>query len=102
MALISPSFKKIYKPINNNLQTSSNTSRANQDNSPRINRGTRYDNQRAINVAGLGKMECQKPKRVKDAAYHKEKMLLCKQEEDDESEEQGIGSTLYVHGTTLR
>nr|GEV98660.1 hypothetical protein [Tanacetum cinerariifolium] len=26
--------------------------------------------------------ECQKPKRVKDAAYHKEKMLLCKQEED--------------------
>ncbi|GJT27260.1 integrase, catalytic region, zinc finger, CCHC-type containing protein [Tanacetum coccineum] len=48
--------------------------------------------------------ECQKPKRVKDAAYHKEKMLLCKQEEvgvqlnaeqadwkddtDDESEDQ--------------
>ncbi|GJU56748.1 retrovirus-related pol polyprotein from transposon TNT 1-94 [Tanacetum coccineum] len=27
---------KIYKPTNNNLQTSSNTSRANQDNSPRI------------------------------------------------------------------
>nr|GEX75288.1 Gag-Pol polyprotein [Tanacetum cinerariifolium] len=25
--------------------------------------------------------ECQKPKRVNDAAYHKEKMLLCKQEE---------------------
>nr|GFC70708.1 hypothetical protein [Tanacetum cinerariifolium] len=25
--------------------------------------------------------ECQKPKRAKDAAYHKEKMLLCKQEE---------------------
>nr|GEW97447.1 Gag-Pol polyprotein [Tanacetum cinerariifolium] len=25
--------------------------------------------------------KCQKPKRVKDAAYHKEKMLLCKQEE---------------------
>ncbi|GJW91883.1 retrovirus-related pol polyprotein from transposon TNT 1-94 [Tanacetum coccineum] len=63
-------------------------------------------NQRAVNVAGgLGKnvglgicqksgiqcynykeyghvsKECQKPKRVKDAAYHKEKMLLCKQEE---------------------
>ncbi|GJY01409.1 hypothetical protein Tco_0359561 [Tanacetum coccineum] len=85
------SFKKIYKPTNNNLRTSSNTSRANQDNSPRINRGTG---------------ECQKPKRVKDAAYHKEKMLLCKQEEagvqlnaeqadwkddtDDESEEQEL------------
>nr|GFC12997.1 hypothetical protein [Tanacetum cinerariifolium] len=29
MALISLSFKKIYKPTNNNLRTSSNTSRAN-------------------------------------------------------------------------
>nr|GEZ10224.1 hypothetical protein [Tanacetum cinerariifolium] len=67
MALISLSFKKIYKPTNNNLRTSSNTSRANQDNSPRINR----------DIA----RECQKPKRAKDAAYHKEKMLLCKQEE---------------------
>nr|GFB90667.1 hypothetical protein [Tanacetum cinerariifolium] len=36
MALISLSFKKIYKPTNNNLRTSSNTNRANQDNSPRI------------------------------------------------------------------
>ncbi|GJU95329.1 retrovirus-related pol polyprotein from transposon TNT 1-94 [Tanacetum coccineum] len=52
MALISLSFKKIYKPTNNNLRTSSNTSRANQDNSPRINKGTGYDNQRAVNVAG--------------------------------------------------
>nr|GFC56585.1 Gag-Pol polyprotein [Tanacetum cinerariifolium] len=25
--------------------------------------------------------ECQKPKQAKDAAYHREKMLLCKQEE---------------------
>nr|GFA75309.1 hypothetical protein [Tanacetum cinerariifolium] len=25
--------------------------------------------------------ECQKPKRAKDAVYHREKMLLCKQEE---------------------
>nr|GEX84614.1 hypothetical protein [Tanacetum cinerariifolium] len=61
MALISLSFKKIYKPTNNNLQTLSNTSRANQDNSLRINRSTG---------------ECQKPKRVKDEAYHREKMLL--------------------------
>ncbi|GKA56386.1 hypothetical protein Tco_0755458 [Tanacetum coccineum] len=52
MALISLSFKKIYKPTNNNHRTSSNTSRANQDNSPRINRGTGYDNQRAVNVVG--------------------------------------------------
>ncbi|GJW28512.1 integrase, catalytic region, zinc finger, CCHC-type containing protein [Tanacetum coccineum] len=69
------------------------------------NKGTGYDNQRAINVVGAREnvgtpvvqksgiqcynckeyghvsRECQKPKRVKDAAYHKEKMLLCKQEE---------------------
>nr|GEW48905.1 hypothetical protein [Tanacetum cinerariifolium] len=84
MALISLSFKKIYKPTNNNLRTSSNTSRANQDNSPRINRGTGYDNQRIVNVVGAKDnvaRECQKPKRPKDAAYDKEKMLLCKQEE---------------------
>nr|GEX34313.1 hypothetical protein [Tanacetum cinerariifolium] len=75
---------KIYKPTNNNLRTSSNTSRANQDNSLRINIGTGYDNQRIVNVVGAREnvaRECQKPKRAKDAAYHKEKMLLCKQEE---------------------
>nr|GEX53363.1 retrovirus-related Pol polyprotein from transposon TNT 1-94 [Tanacetum cinerariifolium] len=52
MALISIMFKKINKPTNNNLRTSSNTSRANKDNSPRINRGAGYDNQRLGNVAG--------------------------------------------------
>ncbi|GKF31321.1 hypothetical protein Tco_0101119, partial [Tanacetum coccineum] len=85
MALIFLSFKKIYKPTNNNLKTSSNTNRANQDNTPRINRGTGYDNQRVVNVVRAREnvaKECQKPKRAKDAAYHKEKMLLCKKEED--------------------
>nr|GEV57862.1 hypothetical protein [Tanacetum cinerariifolium] len=84
MALISLSFKKIYKPTNNNLRTSSNTSRVNQDNSPRINRNAGYENQRIGNVAGDRETvarECQKPKRAKDVAYHREKMLLCKQEE---------------------
>nr|GEV72433.1 hypothetical protein [Tanacetum cinerariifolium] len=72
MDLIYLLFKKIYNPTNNNLRTSSNTSRANQDNTPRINRGTGYDNQRVVNVA----------RARKNVAYHKEKMLLCKQEED--------------------
>ncbi|GJY47147.1 retrovirus-related pol polyprotein from transposon TNT 1-94 [Tanacetum coccineum] len=67
MALISISFKKIYKTTNNNLKTSSNTSRANQDNSLRLTKELAR--------------ECQKPKRVRDSAYHKEKMLLYKQEE---------------------
>ncbi|GJY21439.1 hypothetical protein Tco_0394005 [Tanacetum coccineum] len=71
MALISLSFKKIYKPTNNYLRTSSNTSRANQDNSPRINRGTGYKNQRVVNITGARE----------NVAYHKEKMLLCKQKE---------------------
>ncbi|GKB38648.1 retrotransposon protein, putative, ty1-copia subclass, partial [Tanacetum coccineum] len=51
MALISLSFKKIYKPTNNNLRISSNTSRAHHDNTPRINKGTGYNNHRVVNVA---------------------------------------------------
>nr|GFA85461.1 hypothetical protein [Tanacetum cinerariifolium] len=76
MALISLSFKKIYKPTNNNLRTSSNTSRANQDNSPRITRSAGYENQWIGNVAGAREnvaRECQKTKRANDAAYHREK-----------------------------
>nr|GEZ14396.1 hypothetical protein [Tanacetum cinerariifolium] len=82
MALISLSFKKIYKPTNNNLRTSSNTSRVNQDNSPRIHRTAGYEGQRSGTVAGArDTVGSSMPKRAKDAAYHREKMLLCKQEE---------------------
>nr|GEY41770.1 hypothetical protein [Tanacetum cinerariifolium] len=58
--------------------------------------------------------ECQKPKRAKDATYHKEKMLLCKQEEagiqlnaeqadwrddtdDDELEDQELEAHYITH-----
>ncbi|GJU93457.1 hypothetical protein Tco_1318213 [Tanacetum coccineum] len=102
MALISISFKKIYKPTNNNLRTSSNTRNKNIDNTPRSNKRTGYDrqtgqyeNQRAINVAeardnvrtqvvqqtGHVARECKKEKWVRDLTYQKEKMMLCKQEE---------------------
>nr|GFA26317.1 hypothetical protein [Tanacetum cinerariifolium] len=111
MALISLSFKKIYKLTNNNLRTSSNTTRANQDNSPRIHRNAGYEGQRNGTVAGVRDTvgssmvqksgiqcynckeyghiarECQKPKRAKDAAYHREKMLLYAQNVLIESED---------------
>nr|GEW13279.1 hypothetical protein [Tanacetum cinerariifolium] len=60
MALILMYYKKIYKLIKNNLRTSSNTKNTNVDNTPRSNKGTRYDrqagqydNQRTNNVAGI-------------------------------------------------
>ncbi|GJY46778.1 hypothetical protein Tco_0435841 [Tanacetum coccineum] len=87
MALISLSFKKIYKPANNNLRTSSNTSRRVVNVAgARDKVGTHVVQQSRIqfyNCKEYGHVarECQKPKRAKDAAYHKEKMLLGKQEE---------------------
>ncbi|GJS06447.1 hypothetical protein Tco_0363243 [Tanacetum coccineum] len=57
LALLAKYFKKLYKPTNNNLRTSSNSRNKTEDTTPR------------------------KPKRVKDYAYHKEKMMMCKQVE---------------------
>ncbi|GJU14382.1 hypothetical protein Tco_1142348 [Tanacetum coccineum] len=88
LALIAYYFKKIYKPTNNNLRTSSNSRNKNVDTSPRYkndNHTREFGNQRTMTVAGaretVGSQECRKPKRVKDYTYHKEKMLLCKQAE---------------------
>ncbi|GJY41619.1 hypothetical protein Tco_0428889 [Tanacetum coccineum] len=108
LALIAKYFKKIYKPTNNNLRTSSNTRNKNVDTTPRYkndNQSGQFGNQRAVNVAGARETiggqvvqqfgiqyfnskefghyakECRKPKWVKDSTYHKEKMLLCKQAE---------------------
>nr|GEY86911.1 retrovirus-related Pol polyprotein from transposon TNT 1-94 [Tanacetum cinerariifolium] len=81
LALIAKYFKKIYKPTNNNLRTSSNSRNKNVDTTLRYKIDTQFGqfgNQRMINVAGARK---KKPKSVKDSSYHKEKMLLCKQAE---------------------
>nr|GEV99631.1 hypothetical protein [Tanacetum cinerariifolium] len=81
LAIIAKYFKKIYKPTNNNLRTSSNSRNKNVDTPPRYkndNQSKQFRNQRTMNVAGAREI---KPKRVIDFAYHKEKMLLCKQAE---------------------
>ncbi|GKA32951.1 hypothetical protein Tco_0719318 [Tanacetum coccineum] len=83
------------EPVNGYLKieerTSSNTNRANQDNSPRINRGTGYDNQRAVNVARAREKGSAKVWDAEQAGLEG-----CT---DDESERTGMESTLFVHGT---
>nr|GFB97867.1 hypothetical protein [Tanacetum cinerariifolium] len=108
LALIAKYFKKIYKPTNNNLRTSSNSKNKNVDTTLQYkndDHSGQFETQRTVSIAGTREKvgsqvvqksgiqcfnckeyghfakECRKPKRVKDSAYHKEKMLLCKQAE---------------------
>nr|GEV08684.1 RNA-directed DNA polymerase homolog [Tanacetum cinerariifolium] len=110
LSLIAKYFKKIYKSTNNNLRTSSNSRNKNMDTTARYkndNHSGQFRIQRTVNVAGAKEnvgspvvqqtgiqcfsckefghlaKECRKPKRVKDSAYHKEKMLLYKQAEKE-------------------
>ncbi|GJW78480.1 hypothetical protein Tco_0140162 [Tanacetum coccineum] len=82
ISLITKYFTKIYKPTNNNLRTSSNSRNKNVDSTLRIGNAKQtgqFGNQRT--EYGYFAKEFRKPKRVKDYSYHKEKMMLCKQEE---------------------
>nr|GEZ74823.1 hypothetical protein [Tanacetum cinerariifolium] len=118
LALIAKYFKKIYKPTNNNnLRTSSNYKNKNVDTTQRYkndDHSGQFGTQRTVNVAGTREKvgsqvvqqsrvqcfnykeyghfakECRKPKRVKDSAYHKEKVLLCKQVEQVETDDSNV------------
>ncbi|GJV77608.1 hypothetical protein Tco_1509192 [Tanacetum coccineum] len=82
LALIAKYFKKIYKPTKNNLRTSSNSKNKDMDPFTRTRNDLQtgqFGNQRT--EYGHFAKECKKQKRVKDYAYYKEKMMLCKQEE---------------------
>ncbi|GJX05782.1 retrovirus-related pol polyprotein from transposon TNT 1-94 [Tanacetum coccineum] len=85
LALIAKYFKKLYKPTNNNLKTSSNSRNKNVDTSRRYkndNQTGQFGNQRTVTVAKAREtVGSQETKRVKDYTYHKEKMSLCKQAE---------------------
>nr|GEW57549.1 retrovirus-related Pol polyprotein from transposon TNT 1-94 [Tanacetum cinerariifolium] len=80
LALIAKHFKKSYKPTNNNLRTSSNSKNKNGKVGSTIVQESRIQ---CFNCKEYGHFakECRWPKRVKDFAYHTEKMLLCKQAE---------------------
>nr|GFA75293.1 hypothetical protein [Tanacetum cinerariifolium] len=83
-ALIAKYLKKIYKPTNNNLRTSSNFRNKNVDTTSRYkndNQSAQFRNQRTMTVVGAKEnvQRMQKAKKGKDSTYHKEKMLLCKQ-----------------------
>ncbi|GJV71656.1 hypothetical protein Tco_1491651 [Tanacetum coccineum] len=83
LALLAKYFKKLYKPTNNNLRTSSNSRNKTEDTTPPSAIDLGYS--ALINARDMG-TSCYVQrnagsKEVKDYAYHKEKMMMCKQAE---------------------
>nr|GEV68033.1 hypothetical protein [Tanacetum cinerariifolium] len=78
----------VYHPKNHPTHYTQNSSTRSQQAATR-NRGKAivnspqpiYDQEPSMVAEMMKPRECQKPKREKDDAYHREKMLLCKQEE---------------------
>nr|GEY79619.1 retrovirus-related Pol polyprotein from transposon TNT 1-94 [Tanacetum cinerariifolium] len=106
--------RRRYKPTNNNLRTSSNTSRANQDNSLRINRSARYKNQGIGNVAGAREtvgstvaqksgIQCYNCKEFRHVAREEAKIQLnaeqadWRDDTDDELEDQELEAHYIKH-----
>ncbi|GJW84270.1 putative ribonuclease H-like domain-containing protein [Tanacetum coccineum] len=79
LALLAKYFKRLYKPTNNNLRTSSNSRNKTEDTTP--SPIVQQTGIQCFNCKGFSHYakECKKPKRVKDYSYHKEKMMMCKQ-----------------------
>nr|GEU40180.1 hypothetical protein [Tanacetum cinerariifolium] len=68
LALIAKYFKRIYKPTNNNLRTSSNLRNKNVYTTPRYkndNQSGQFGNQRMMNLLGLRKMNAKSQKGLK-------------------------------------
>ncbi|GJR27584.1 hypothetical protein Tco_1103816 [Tanacetum coccineum] len=79
LALLAKYFKKLYKPTNNNLRTSSNSKNKTEDTTPRYNNDNQsgqFGNQRTMIVAGAREL---KPKRVKDYTIIRKSDVVPKQ-----------------------
>ncbi|GJW53227.1 hypothetical protein Tco_0097312 [Tanacetum coccineum] len=75
-----PVYQPQHDPTHYSQSSSTRSQAATRNRGTGYDRHTRqYDNQRVVNVVGA--RECKKPKRLRDLAYHKQKMLLCKQKE---------------------
>ncbi|GKD81874.1 hypothetical protein Tco_1348713, partial [Tanacetum coccineum] len=89
LALLAKYFKKLYKPTNNNFQTSSNSMNKTGDTTPRYNNDNQsgqFGNQMTMTVVGtretVGSQVVQQTGiQYFNYAYHKEKMMMCKQAE---------------------